>query len=65
VSIDLSTSLRREINDRDLGIKEAAAMIGRSDKTLHNVLAGKSTSDRTMRQIEKAFPGAFTGRDQV
>lgn len=55
----LAKALRIEINQRDLSIKEVAVLIHRSEPVVFKLLSGKSVSERTMAQVEKAFPAVF------
>lgn len=55
----LAKALRVEINRMDLSIKEVAVMIHRSEPVVFKILSGKPVSDRTMAQVEKAFPSVF------
>lgn len=55
----LAKALRDEINRRDLTIKEAAALIHRSDQVVYTLLRGEKVGKRTLTQVEIAFPQVF------
>ncbi len=55
----LAKALRAEINRQDLPIKQAAAMIRRSEVVVFRILRGEKVSERTLTQVRAAFPLIF------
>ena len=55
----LASALRAEIYRRDLTIKEVAVLIHRSDRVVNKLLAGERVGDKTIVQVEIAFPSVF------
>ena len=55
----LAEAFRSEIYLQDLTIKEVAGMIHRSETVVYTILRGDKVGDRTIKQVEKAFPSVF------
>ncbi len=52
----LAKALRREMGFADLGNKELAAKIHRSEDTVERLLKGESVKYATLCQVYKVFP---------